>query len=853
MASIEEAKELIQQIRRELTVDGPAGEPRPLLAILERALAPYSDQLYKNSTHFLQELIQNADDNSYTSKNPTLNFTYSKGRLRVDCNEVGFSPGNVRAICDVGNSTKSGIGHSTRYIGEKGIGFKSVFRVANVVFISSRHFSFKFDRTETIGMIAPIWENFPEKKSMGHTSFYLQLLGEPTESEVVAEIQTLDPRMLIFLRQLREINLSITGADGKTRTQNLRRVDRKDNSILITTLYYDAVSWDFIVKSHLVSDMPDEPKRPGCSVSEILIAFPISNYKSGPQKNSQSVYAFLPIGDYGFQFLLQGDFLVTANREGIDNSLRWNCIIRNAAVDAFVNALDLLIYGDLKHHWPQYLPIGKVDPFFTDLKDGILSKLKEKAIVESCAGSMAKPSDLFYLPPGSFRDDTDNPFTMTASTESKFLSAKYPDWLINPLLELGVRKMTDRDFLDELKQMLLKEPNIFQKKHMNWHSQLAKALLPLATVKEHRSLLVDMKLIPLRDIQTQAGEWVAAQNRKIFFSSKTSNNCIPATVPVDIVSHDADANVDRRSLFTQLGVKPCEDAEICQTIVRMHAEPKFDPHKFTAEALLSHAVFIYKASWQPPDDAELWFVTATEKRCKGSELYIRSELEPKSAAGKVNEQLKAKFPFLHDMYLTALPKDTRWLDWLCRWFNISTIPRIATAPLTSSPDSFKLSLEFKYIFGVCDSADVLEVIRENWDYYANWIEESSSGKDSAICVASKEQIKAAIGSMTVSWCKGTAALKDTVLPALDSVVDESPCVRSLAVRKPSLKQWQVLRRFGVTVKTGISYYMRCLEAIQGSSAPKHIIAHIYGKIQSEYSNNEQFIWYCWTSLINLPR
>lgn len=42
-------------------------------------------------------------------------------------NERGFSPANVRALCDVGRSTKGkgGLG----YIGQKGIGFKSVFRV----------------------------------------------------------------------------------------------------------------------------------------------------------------------------------------------------------------------------------------------------------------------------------------------------------------------------------------------------------------------------------------------------------------------------------------------------------------------------------------------------------------------------------------------------------------------------------------------------------------------------------------------------------------------------------------------------------------------------------------------------
>lgn len=43
-------------------------------------------------------------------------------------NEAGFTTANIRALCDVGNSTKAGI--NTGYIGHKGIGFKSVFRVS---------------------------------------------------------------------------------------------------------------------------------------------------------------------------------------------------------------------------------------------------------------------------------------------------------------------------------------------------------------------------------------------------------------------------------------------------------------------------------------------------------------------------------------------------------------------------------------------------------------------------------------------------------------------------------------------------------------------------------------------------
>ena len=49
-----------------------------------------------------------------------------EGGIIVLNNEQGFSAENIRALCDVGNSTKKG---SAGYIGKKGIGFKSVFRV----------------------------------------------------------------------------------------------------------------------------------------------------------------------------------------------------------------------------------------------------------------------------------------------------------------------------------------------------------------------------------------------------------------------------------------------------------------------------------------------------------------------------------------------------------------------------------------------------------------------------------------------------------------------------------------------------------------------------------------------------
>ncbi|KAK6410617.1 hypothetical protein LTR95_018195, partial [Oleoguttula sp. CCFEE 5521] len=109
-----------------------------------------SEELYSKSTHFILELIQNADDNRYEAGvTPKLTLLYNRdGFLWVACNEVGFTPANVRAICRIADSTKKIESAHKGYIGEKGIGFKSVFKVADVVSIQSGAVSFQFDKTK---------------------------------------------------------------------------------------------------------------------------------------------------------------------------------------------------------------------------------------------------------------------------------------------------------------------------------------------------------------------------------------------------------------------------------------------------------------------------------------------------------------------------------------------------------------------------------------------------------------------------------------------------------------------------------------------------------------------------------
>ncbi|MFZ3170865.1 MAG: hypothetical protein WA118_02635 [Carboxydocellales bacterium] len=97
-----------------------------------------SDTTYQDRKHFLNELIQNADDAQFASSEAMLTFLIHKECLEIMYNEQGFTVDDVIAITDVGESTKIKKNNSSkRYIGEKGIGFKSVFALASHVEIES--------------------------------------------------------------------------------------------------------------------------------------------------------------------------------------------------------------------------------------------------------------------------------------------------------------------------------------------------------------------------------------------------------------------------------------------------------------------------------------------------------------------------------------------------------------------------------------------------------------------------------------------------------------------------------------------------------------------------------------------
>lgn len=229
-----------------------------------------------------------------------ITFYRSERSLRIDCNEVGFSQDDVDAICRIGRSTKSTSSSSTRYIGEKGVGFKSVFKVADEVHLQSGNYSFKFDRNAKLGMIAPIWATFPGSVRPGGSSILLRLSGDSYCDELEQELKMLDPRLLLFLRKLERIEVMSFNRLGSITASTLQRneeVASLDRAKMISVSQNKTATRFKIIEVD-INRMPYDARREGCTISKLLLGFPVDE-RNDPSIAYQKAYAFLPIRDYG--------------------------------------------------------------------------------------------------------------------------------------------------------------------------------------------------------------------------------------------------------------------------------------------------------------------------------------------------------------------------------------------------------------------------------------------------------------------------------------------------------------------------------------------------------------------------
>lgn len=367
-----------------------------------------ASEQYSNLDHFLLELLQNADDNQYAEgATPTVHLTLDQEFFRLENNERGFTAENLFAITYAAASTKIREATGATFIGEKGIGFKSVFAVADYVEIHSPPYHFRLNNGE---FLIP----YPaEPRRVQGTEIVLRLRTGNAEIP-----QILSKRLATLCENAQEFLLFLQ------KIECLRVIDRVSNTEREVAAVRDREKDFYVVESdgkqqtyltHRYTETVPEsvvqtrfPDLAGNLEREIVFAVPVPSDDGAPPGRSGKLFCFLPTEvRTGAPIHIQVDAKTTTNRENIKDfaGSDWNRTIFANLGDAIVEMFEgLAVRGEFAERLPEYFPwdIQNQELKNLDLKKilvGVKEELKEANVFRDRHGKYSPAAFAKVVPP----------------------------------------------------------------------------------------------------------------------------------------------------------------------------------------------------------------------------------------------------------------------------------------------------------------------------------------------------------------------------------------------------------------------------------------------------------------------
>ena len=374
------------------------------------AIDEYGPQLladrYSDRTHFIYELLQNAEDaigwrlSRGEAFERTVSFRLTPVALFFQHSGLQFSEEHVRGICNIGKGTKQ---QDLTAIGKHGIGFKSVYAYTHhpEVHSGQEHFVIEsFVRPRIIN---------PRQSPTDETLFVLPfdhpvITPESAYSEILARLQSLNLHTMLFLRHITSIRWE---SDGGLKGEYLRSVRQLGNDMDHVTLTgnegdnaYSEQNWILFRKEVL---------NQGHFAGYIEIAFKLGKIKTGNEfsevitrvGDSPLVVFFPTEKETQLGFLIQGPYRTTPSRDNIPKDDTWNqyliqltASLLTELVDKIrlagfltINALEALIFD------PEKFKETSQAAMFRPITDAIRNALQNKPIIPRYEGGYVAGND----------------------------------------------------------------------------------------------------------------------------------------------------------------------------------------------------------------------------------------------------------------------------------------------------------------------------------------------------------------------------------------------------------------------------------------------------------------------------
>ncbi|KAF7558422.1 hypothetical protein G7046_g5742 [Stylonectria norvegica] len=674
--------------------------------MIGNAVMTLARNLYTSSARFVFELLQNADDNNYSEAlfrgvDPYVRFEIRHDKVSIECNEDGFTNENLKAICAIGKSSKVG---AQGYIGEKGIGFKSVFMAAWKVHIQSNDFSFCFTHRQGdsgLGMVTPIWQDLePDEKLVdGRTriTLFLHKNADAQQRETIeAQFRDIQDTILLFLRKLRRVEISFFDDDDSLTSWTAYSLHGANPATIRKTTSIDdtTVEKKYHITKHITQNVPKSENRTysgqanrSDSAAEVILAFPLTE-NSVPIVEDQDVFAFLPMRPMGFKFLIHTDFVTEASRQGIVTTSLRNQSLRDGIADCFSKAVkEFCQHPTLQFQWMRWLPQKGSFPW-DSYWAGLLEKIndrvqKTEALRSLDQGDLRLISDLarqqsFWL------DEHGDPLFPDTDNEL-YIAKEYKSADLDCLTNYGLRYTYMEEYILRIEADLQQSTKYSRMKgsftNNDWHARAANALTVLYRSAKSKKLEPFLKRFrAITAIPLDNGEWASTDGGPLYYSHCQDPDPLPIPKSLDLrlVNAEAAKNPQRRLLFDSIGVRTASVG-----LIRSRILSKSPPSAPDADALsisISHLKFLYQTYDSDDDDDDqpgisdgCFVYNQRMKICYPLREPVYLKTPDPYGASELLQPVAGQTPFrasfIHDSYFENAPvipkgKTITWQQWM---------------------------------------------------------------------------------------------------------------------------------------------------------------------------------------------
>ena len=303
----------------------------------ERHLA-FLGQLYTNRTHFLYELLQNAEDARATQ----VKFVLHPDRLEVLHDGRPFNERDVRGVCGVGGGTKE---QDLTQIGKFGIGFKSVYAFTKTPEVHSGEEHFCIESYVRPHQLEQHTITTPWTTLFRFPFDHNDISPATAFREIGKRLKGLGLRTLLFLRSVEEIQWETVGEASGRYTRQTNPLHGGDRATLLGSCDGAECEEDWLVFRRPVQHRGQDVR--------VEIAFQLNRVQNDSDKDEQRLeitrlsdpplVVFFPTEKRtGLGFLIQGPYRTTPARDNIPHQDDWNIRLVNETAELLVESLRTL-------------------------------------------------------------------------------------------------------------------------------------------------------------------------------------------------------------------------------------------------------------------------------------------------------------------------------------------------------------------------------------------------------------------------------------------------------------------------------------------------------------------------------